>query len=310
MPKSLQADESNGDAGTDLGDVATDTGKGMAARMLSVGSKPSFVYTVSSISTKPAQLVVWALASALPSGASPDAKLMQHIDSGICTLDLTLPSNSTTPTTTSAGDPAHKRYMKIINHGILCTVGILGPPRSAGSSRGGQTFTTYWFAGHAVVQAMLNGLIIVAGIALGVMPSMKARRRVWMMCTRSARLPAPFVPSGRLHHPFLQIQDRHPSARVELRARRPRAADHHPRPLASKDGYIHEYPEWTMDKVPRGVNRLWILWVVLIPVVDFAGLALVPRQFKQDGAAKAGKQQIEWREIEGRERGGGRASGS
>ncbi|KZP07368.1 hypothetical protein FIBSPDRAFT_965689 [Athelia psychrophila] len=180
MPKSLQADESNGDAGTDLGDVATDTGKGMAVRTLllisrvypprntsiapfastAVGSKPSFVYTVSSISTKPAQ-VVWALASALPSGASPDAKLMQHVDSGICTLDLTFPISSnwsgfisaplteslppcyapsTTLTTTRAGDPAHKRYVRIVNHDILCTIGFLGLLPLAQWT---QTFTTH-----------------------------------------------------------------------------------------------------------------------------------------------------------------------
>ncbi|KZP30304.1 hypothetical protein FIBSPDRAFT_126954 [Athelia psychrophila] len=39
---------------------------------------------------QPAQLVVWALASS----ASPDAKLVQYVDSGTCTFDLTLPITS------------------------------------------------------------------------------------------------------------------------------------------------------------------------------------------------------------------------
>lgn len=48
-----------------------------------------------------------------------------------------------------------------------------------------------------------------------------------------------------------------------------------------------------------GVNTLWIVWVVLIPVFYLAGLALLPRQFKQEDAAKAGKQEIGGRNMWG-----------
>lgn len=65
---------------------------------------------------------------------------------------------------------------------------------------------------------------------------------------------------------------------------------------------MHEHPQWTTGKVLR-VDRLWILWVVLIPVIDLAGPAPVPRQLKQDSAVMAGKQQIQGREFERRERG-------
>ncbi|KZP30312.1 hypothetical protein FIBSPDRAFT_926502 [Athelia psychrophila] len=86
-----------------------------------VGSKPSLVHTVSSISAQP-------VIRAILSGTSPDAMLMLHVDPGAFTLDLTLPisSNSTTPTTTSAGDPVHRRNMMIVDYGTLCAVGILG----------------------------------------------------------------------------------------------------------------------------------------------------------------------------------------
>ena len=51
---------------------------------------------------------------------------------------------------------------------------------------------------------------------------------------------------------------------------------------------MHEYPEWTSGVAPRGVNVLWIVWAVLIPVAYLAGLTLLPRQFKQESATRGG----------------------
>ncbi|KZP30269.1 hypothetical protein FIBSPDRAFT_1038281 [Athelia psychrophila] len=87
-----------------------------------------------------------ALAPALPFGPSPDAtKLMQHIDSGTCTLDLTLQvsSNRLHENHDDAGDPAHKRDMMIVKHGILCRIGFLGIlPLGMLIARWTRTFTT------------------------------------------------------------------------------------------------------------------------------------------------------------------------
>ncbi|KZP30262.1 hypothetical protein FIBSPDRAFT_946000 [Athelia psychrophila] len=189
------ADESNDDAGMDLGDVATDTGKGMAVGMeaeqgamdvayntgfalrrimeLLIPSDPnrpsSRLYTVSSISPNPfAQPIIWALASALPSSASPDAKLMQHVDSGTCTPRLDPPhlhdphdDQRRRPRAQTLNEDRRPRYPRHRRHRRAPPLGVL-------IAQWTRTFTTHRFARHAVVQVMLSGPIIVAGIALGI----------------------------------------------------------------------------------------------------------------------------------------------
>ncbi|KZP30307.1 hypothetical protein FIBSPDRAFT_917134 [Athelia psychrophila] len=277
---------------------------------IGAGSKPSFVYTVSSISPNPsAQPVIWALASVPPSGAAPDATLVQHVDSGTFTLDLTLPlssnrlhaTHSTTPppTTVSGDDSEHKRNMMIVNHGILCTIGFLGLlPLGVLIARWTRAFTTRWFAGHAVIQAVLSGPIIVAGVALGI-HSVDASGGMHLDDTHKKLGVALFVLyfvqllGGAVIHFF----------KPKNSTRRP--AQNYAHAFLGlliialafwqvRTGYRSEYPEWATGRVPMGVNTLWIVWVVLIPVAYFAGLALVPRQFRQEGAARGeqGKREI------------------
>ncbi|KZP04598.1 hypothetical protein FIBSPDRAFT_1009032 [Athelia psychrophila] len=93
---------------------------------------------------------------------------------------------------------------------------------------------------------MLSEPIIVTGIGLGInaVDESKATRlddvhkKLGIGPVRALF----YAITGRLHHPLLQIQDRHPPARAELRARRPRAAHHRPRLLASKDGVHARVP--------------------------------------------------------------------
>lgn len=59
-----------------------------------------------------------------------------------------------------------------------------------------------------------------------------------------------------------------------------------------RTGYSREYLEWTTGRAPKGVNTLWIVWVVVIPLAYIAGLALVPRQFRQEKTGLQAKQQL------------------
>ncbi|KZP07366.1 hypothetical protein FIBSPDRAFT_287803 [Athelia psychrophila] len=192
--------------------------------------------------------------------------------------------------------------MMIANHGILCTIGFLGLlPLGVLIAR-----WTRWFAGHAVIQAVLSGPIIVAGVALGI-HSVDASGGMHLDDTHKKLGVALFVLyfvqllGGAVIHFF----------KPKNSMRRP--AQNYAHAFLGlliialafwqvRTGYRSEYPEWATGRVPMGVNTLWIVWVVLIPVAYFAGLALVPRQFRQEGAARdgAGKQQI----------GGGGAAGS
>ncbi|KAI0073039.1 hypothetical protein K474DRAFT_1667071 [Panus rudis PR-1116 ss-1] len=52
-------------------------------------------------------------------------------------------------------------------------------------------------------------------------------------------------------------------------------------------GFKTEWPMTTgRAPIPNAANIVWIVWVVLIPVVYFAGVALLRRQFRQERAPK------------------------
>ncbi|KZP30315.1 CBD9-like protein, partial [Athelia psychrophila] len=284
-----------------------------------LGSKLSFVYTVSSISPNPsAQPVIWALGSTPPPGASPDATLKQHVNSGTFTLDLTLPISSnrsvflsvplpkalltrntpsTTPTTTNISDSQSKGDKMIVIHGILCTVGFLGLlPLGVLIARWMRTFTTRWFTAHMFVQAVVSAPIIAAGVALAssagdgnsqgghddqlhktlgaALCVLYAGQLVggavihWVKPKNSAGRPVQNYGHAVLGLLIIAL------AFWQVRI-----------------GYKYVYPEWTLSTVPMGVNTVWIVWVALIPILYVAGLALLPRQFRQESAAKAGRRQ-------------------
>ncbi|KZP30311.1 hypothetical protein FIBSPDRAFT_1038318 [Athelia psychrophila] len=202
-----------------------------------------------------AQPVIWALVSVPPSGAASDARLVQHVDSGTFTLDLTLPlsanGHTTPPTTsTSGGDSEHKRNMMIANHGILCTIGALG-------------LLPLGFAGHAVIQAVLSGPIIVAGVALGI-HSVDASGGMHLDDTHNKLGVALFMLyfvqllGGAVIHYF----------KPKNSMRRP--AQNYAHAFLGlliialafwqvRTGYRREYPEWATGRVPMGVNTLWIV---------------------------------------------------
>ncbi|KZP10575.1 hypothetical protein FIBSPDRAFT_1051227 [Athelia psychrophila] len=166
-------------------------------------------------------------------------------------------SNSTT--TSSIGDTAHKRDMTIIDHRILCILCILSVlPLGVLTARWMRTFTR-----HAVVQAVLSGPIIVAGVALGINAVEESKG------IASGRLPSSsIIPDshrllpalsralvGRLRHHFLKFK---------IPACRP--AQNYAHALLGllilvfafwqiRTGEMREYPEWTTGWVSMGF--LW-----------------------------------------------------
>jgi len=61
-----------------------------------------------------------------------------------------------------------------------------------------------------------------------------------------------------------------------------------------KSGFDTEWTLKTGRKIPGAVRVVWYVWVVLLPVLYFAGLALLPRQFKQErGTSKNNSPEFE-----------------
>ncbi|KAF7974921.1 hypothetical protein HWV62_10953 [Athelia sp. TMB] len=289
----------------------------------SSNAKPSFVYTVPSVPATSSQAVIWAFGGTPPDNASPSAPLIQHLDSGTFNLDLTLPiaANATAPPPTAAptsDDSEHARFMRIVAHGVLCTVGFLGLlPLGVLVARWTRTFTPHWFTSHWVIQSVLSGPIIVAGVALG----------IHAVDESQSLLSGPIIVAGvalGIHavdeSHGMHLDDTHKKLGIALfvlyfaqlafgalihfvrvasagPARRPPQNYAHAimglliLALAGwqvRTGFRTEYPEWTTGRVPMGVETLWIVWVVIIPVAYLAGLALLPRQFRQERARRAG----------------------
>ena len=112
------------------------------------------------------QSIIFAYGTTDPNSASADATLIQHLDYGILTLDLTKVL-STSSTGSSSGSPAVpsgtsgtkfaaplQPYQKtIIAHAVLVTAGFLFIlPAGALLARYARTFTNTWFKGHWILQ--------------------------------------------------------------------------------------------------------------------------------------------------------------
>jgi len=56
-------------------------------------------------------------------------------------------------------------------------------------------------------------------------------------------------------------------------------------------GYKDEYPDVTgLDPLPKAADIVFYVWAVLIPVLYFAGLILLPKQFRQEAASRRNKE--------------------
>lgn len=144
--------------------------------------------------------------------------------------------------------------------------------------------------GHWVVQSVLSGPIIVAGVALGINAVNESHGRHLNDMHKKlgvALFILYFVQlfSGALIH-FVKSPS-HPT----------RPAQNYLHAFTGillialafwqvRSGYTFEYPLWTRDSVPRGVNALWFIWVVILPIFYLLGLILLKRQLKWETAAR------------------------
>ncbi|KZP07365.1 hypothetical protein FIBSPDRAFT_939533 [Athelia psychrophila] len=121
--------------------------------------------------------------------------------------------------------------MMIVDSGILCTVGILGLlPLCVLIAWWTRTFTTHRFTGNSRAGYAEWGDC--RGPVIHFFKSKTATRR-----------PAQYYAHAALGLLIIAL------AFWQVHT-----------------GCRHEYPEWTMGRVPMGGNTLWIVWVVFIPV--------------------------------------------
>lgn len=147
---------------------------------LLTGSNPKLVFTIPA-SSNSGSSIIWAYSSTNPGSSSVDASLVQHLDSGPTTLDLTKtltmtdkdPRNPITTiadalsgSTTDSGSgsdttfqlPPLLPYQKYaVAHAIICTLGfIVFLPLGAIIARNLRSFNNVWFKLHWIIQWVIG----------------------------------------------------------------------------------------------------------------------------------------------------------
>ncbi|KAK7043150.1 AdoMet-homocysteine methyltransferase [Paramarasmius palmivorus] len=257
-----------------------------------------FTFTIPS-DGKTTQSFIWAWGDENPGSSNIDATIQQHRDKGRASLNLAKDPSATTPSTGSGGNgnsntdssehelPLLPYQKLIVAHAIFCVIGfLLLLPAGTLLARYLRTFTDTWFKGHWIIQFLLAGPAIVVGIAMGIQAVAKAgaqhlddTHKKWgiaifvlylVQCSLGAFIhfvkpSKPGRPPQNYFHAVLGLFIIG-SALYQVRT-----------------GYADEWPKTTGREEITGANTLWIIWVVLLPILYAAGLAFLPKQYKQEG---------------------------
>jgi len=184
----------------------------------------------------------------------------------------------------------------IIAHGILCTIGFLFVlPLGGLVARYFRTSTSAWFKAHQTIQSILAGPVILVGFALGVA----------VVATNG--IPHFFDTHTRFGLALFLLYIVQIIIGNIIHRYKPKSAARR-RPFQN---YFHVFlgiliialafyqvrtgykDEWSLatgrDPLPKAADIVFYIWAVIIPVLYFAGLALLPKQFKQEAASRASK---------------------
>lgn len=200
-------------------------------------------------------------------------------------------SGSGTAPAPSAGLLPFQQY--IAAHAILSMLGFLVLlPIGALVARWVRTHSDRWFRMHWVIQWVLAFPMILAGFALGV-ASVAKNDRLPLSDTHKRWGVALFglylvqLGLGAFIH-FVKL----PFA--QLRGRSAQNYAHAAFGLfiiavsfyQVRTGFRTEWPLYTGRAVPAGANAAWIVWLVLMITGYSVGLGLLPRQYRQEHAAR------------------------
>ncbi|OCH88655.1 hypothetical protein OBBRIDRAFT_71335 [Obba rivulosa] len=182
----------------------------------------------------------------------------------------------------------------IVPHAICCVIGFLGLlPAGAITARYTRSVTPLWFRAHWLIQAVLAGPIIIAGVSLGA-HAVKQSGTPPLADTHKKLGIALFVlylaqVAGGLFVHFVKVRT------FTIIGR-------------SLQNYLHAFMglliialafyqarlgfrvEWITQTGRTDINLhaaevVWIVWVIIIPVIYFTGLLLLRRQYMQERAA-------------------------
>jgi uncharacterized membrane protein len=179
----------------------------------------------------------------------------------------------------------------LVAHAIFLTLGFLvSLPAGALLARYIRTFTPKWFTGHWIVQFLIAGPVILIGFALGVRAVAETGGEHFD--DRHKRLGlALFI----LY--FVQIFLGAIIHYVKSKTRTSRPPQNYMHAVLGlviialsfyqvRYGFRSEWTEATGRQVGNGANVVWYIWVVVVPVGYFVGLAFLRKQYDQERWAR------------------------
>ncbi|KAI1794222.1 CBD9-like protein [Ganoderma leucocontextum] len=267
------------------------------------GSQPKFSFTIET-SGGTSQSIIWAFGTTNPNDASVSATLLQHIDSGPTTIDMSTAvsgGDSSDPVSdpdASSGntDTPLLQYQKmIVAHAALCTVGFLILlPGGALLARYTRTFTNAWFSGHWVFQLALAGPVITAGVILGI--DAVATQPSAQLADFHKRLGIALWVLFYVQCVLGYAIHRWKPSSFAISQKRP--AQNYGHAVFGlliiglafaevRSGFHDEWPKLSgRPPISKAADIVWYVWVALIPLLYLAGLALLPKQFRQERPGK------------------------
>ncbi|THH02961.1 hypothetical protein EW145_g6651 [Phellinidium pouzarii] len=280
------------------------------------GSTPKFGYSIPANSDT-SQAIIWAFGTTNPDDSSASANLVMHVDSGTLTLDLTNPlssnssatdpassGGSSSPSSGASSAPLLPFQKLIVAHAVVLGIAFLILlPAGALLARWLRTISPLWFRGHWIIQFYLAGPLIVAGIGLGVAgvsqagaPHLADDHKRWGIAIFIIYL-IQCALGGVIH--FIKPRRKMDPATgmPKVSTRPPQNYGHAVLGLLTiglafyqvRTGYKVEWPKTVgRGDAPNDVNVAWMVWVILLPVLYAIGLALLPRQYRQERGAKTG----------------------
>ncbi|KAF4567218.1 hypothetical protein EYR40_006214 [Pleurotus pulmonarius] len=268
------------------------------------GDQPKFAFSVPKDDTT-SQWVIYAFGTDVPAAAA-DASINQHVETGTAQLDLTKALSSSG---SSATDPASSGATSdipftpvqriIVVHAVFCIVGfLLFLPTGALLARYLRTLWPQWFKAHWIVQLGIAGPTIIVGVVLGIYAVHKAggvhlstTHRKWgvaLFCLYFFQCALGVFIHFVKPTPKPTAYAAHPAARRPLQNYLHAVIGLLTIGLSFyqvRTGYTTEWPLSTgRGEVRSGANIVWYIWVVLLPVLYMLGLALLPRQFRQEAS--------------------------
>ncbi|TFK91609.1 hypothetical protein K466DRAFT_515061 [Polyporus arcularius HHB13444] len=264
------------------------------------GTQPKLTFTIPSDGSKTASLI-WAFGNINPGSKAADAVLEQHLESSATTLDLSQPISSSNGTSDPVSDPNASSGIEsapllpfqkmIVAHALLCTIGFLILlPAGALLARFARTFTSGWFKGHWLFQFAIAAPIIVSGVAVGI-AAVSTAGAVHLDDDHKRWGIAIFVlyfiqcALGALVH-YVKP--------TSWTVRRKRPVQNYFHAILGllviglafyqvRNGFTEEWTRVSSrPPISKAANIVWYVWVALVPVLYLAGLALLPKQFRQE----------------------------